>query len=76
VRIRDGPAAVSGDESRMRPLFVHGGEGAASPVESCLRQDSFAVFNRASRTIRESEDLPEGYDTRSRGWSAWHDPLG
>jgi len=36
-----------------------GREGAVSPVESCLRQDSFAVFNRASRMIRESEDLPE-----------------
>jgi len=36
-----------------------GWEGAVTPVESCLRQGGYAAFNRASRMIRKSEDLPE-----------------
>ena len=60
VRIRDGPAAVTGDESRNKATARH------SLVTSCLKKrlhlimtSECRVGRRDLRVIRESEDLPE-----------------
>jgi hypothetical protein len=45
-----------------------GWEGAASPVESCLWQGDYIAFNRASRTIRKSENLPKRKPERRFPW--------
>lgn len=56
VRLRDRPAAVIGDENRKEPLLENiRWEGAVSLVDISLKN----LFNRASRAIRKSEDLPE-----------------
>jgi len=59
VRFRHGPAAVSGDEIRTRPLC------------SKLNKGEIAGEGAENRWIRESEDLPKvSYIT----WRRWQIP--
>jgi len=40
-----------------------------SPVESCLRQGSYAAFNRASRGLRWGQCFISWF--HCRGWTSW-----